>query len=103
MFALLVVTAAMVSVHWALHTVTVVGAGHDSVETMVDQDVSVTVTVSTVPFEGNAAAAVMTEATVKQRIARILFVEAFEVPNREERWDTRCSSFLRHWSPYLWS
>lgn len=41
---------------------TVVGAGHESVEMMVDQDVWVTVTVSTVPLKANAIAVVKVEA-----------------------------------------
>jgi hypothetical protein len=44
--------------------VTVVGAGHDSVGKMVDHDVLVMVTVSTVPFKGIAVAAVKIEAIV---------------------------------------
>jgi hypothetical protein len=63
MFALLAM-AKVVSLHWALHTVTVVGAGHDSVGKMVDHDVLVMVTVSTVPFKGIAVAAVKIEAIV---------------------------------------
>jgi hypothetical protein len=63
MFALLAM-AEIVLVHWALHTVTVIGAEHDSVEVMVDQDVSVMVTVLTVPFMGNAVTAVKIEAIV---------------------------------------
>jgi hypothetical protein len=44
--------------------VTVIGAEHDSVEVMVDQDVSVMVTVLTVPFMGNDVTAVKIEAIV---------------------------------------
>jgi hypothetical protein len=64
MFPLLAI-AEVASVRCVSYTVTVVGAGHDSVETMVDQDVLVMVTVSTVTFKGNAVAAVKIDAIVR--------------------------------------
>jgi hypothetical protein len=63
---------------------------------MVDQDVLVTVTVSTVPFRGNAMAAVRIEATVKPEWARILSVEVLEKLRREMKRKILFS--LRHWS-----
>lgn len=57
--------AEVVSIRCVSYTVTVVGAGHDSVEIMVDHDVLVMVTVSTVTFKGNAVPAVKIDAIVR--------------------------------------
>jgi len=64
MFALLAM-AGVVSARCVSYTVTVVGAGHGSVEIMVAHDVLVMVTVSTVTFKGNAAAAIKMDANVR--------------------------------------
>jgi hypothetical protein len=64
MFALLAI-AEVVSIRCVSYTVTVVGVGHGSVEMIVDQDVLVMVTVSSVTFKGNAVTAVKIDAIVR--------------------------------------
>jgi hypothetical protein len=75
--------------------VTVVAAGQESVEIMVDQDVWVTVTVSTVPLRANAVAAVKIDAIANPEKVRILFVEALEMPNQGKMKSKRGHSLRR--------
>lgn len=78
-------------VHWALHTVTVCGAGH---EKTVDQAVWVMKTVSVVPLDTNAVVALSKKATANPKMSCILNTE---VTAEHERESTRVEKiFLLH-------